>query len=169
MISVFSSTGVTILQFSTGGVHVDDLDISLETVGSLTATHDPVTDTYSVTVPTLSQGNYPLAITATNAAGTFQSNHTVHSLDPIAGFTVSTVYGDLDPNTQLKITDLTFAEATSTGFNLTADILSGGNVTITVNWADGTSTVTEPPLDVNHVYSTGGDYSIIITADSPLG
>ena len=86
LISVFSSTGVTILQFATGGVHVDDFDISLESVGSLTATHDPVTDTYSVIIPTLSQGNYPLAITATNAAGTFQSNHTVHSLDPIAGF-----------------------------------------------------------------------------------
>lgn len=175
-ILVCSSAQPNIVQFKTGGVPIDDFDIILETdsnILTLTPTYNPNTDTYSITLPQMTEGNYLLSITATNSAGSIQSNYTLYSLDPIAGFVVSTVYGDVDPNsgTPLEITGLTFEEATNTtGFDLVADIQGGSNVTIYVDWGDGTPVIeTSPPLDLNHIYSTGGDYSVIVTADSPLG
>lgn len=113
-------------------------------------------------------GNLVISITASNGAGSITTNYTLHVLDPIDGLSLNTDYGDLTNNDTLLVTDLTFEEATTTGFNLAADIASGSNVSLHVDWGDGTTSSTAPPLNLSHVYTTGGDYLVSVTASSPL-
>jgi len=127
------------------------------------------TGLFNVVMPPLSEGVYEFNFAAMPPSASATASRTVHILDPIRGVKVITPFGALDNLKTLNVTQLQFKDAISTGFNINVNVTSGSNITASLDWGDGDVETSVLPANLNHVYSTGGDYNVTITVSSPLG
>ena len=169
LVVIPSNNNATItFQLSTGPA--DTVTVQLGTLAPVAATYNAATSTYSAMITPLADGAYTLTINAFSNGEYYTIVSEVFSLTAIADLSVTTKYGILNESSVLNITDLTFEQATTSGLDLNVSLSAGSNVTAMIAWGDGQELNCSLPADsVNHVYATGGTYSLLITATSPLG
>ena len=149
---------------------INSIVVSIDSQQAVSATYNSTTSAYEAVISTPSEGTYNLTVNISTEAGSFVFVTEVFSLVPITDFELTTDYGAADEETALNVTDLSFEEATTSGFELNFGLAGGSNVTAIIDWGDGASYVVSLPAGVvTYVYQTGGSYTINATATSPLG